>query len=59
VLAGSLELSVAGGVDGVPAADEDVVGGDVADGAVEAAGVVVVDEVSCSSRKWKTGFTEM
>ena len=42
--AGGFELAVAFGVDGVLAAGEEIVGGDVAEGAVEADGVVVGDE---------------
>src|SRR5262245_1408255 len=44
LLAGGFELVVAFGLDGLGAACEEVVGGDVADGAVEANAIVVVNE---------------
>ena len=44
--AGVFEFAVAFGVDGVASSGEDVVGCDVADGAVQADGVVMEDEVA-------------
>jgi hypothetical protein len=43
-LGGSVDLAITVGVDGLAAAGEEVPRGDVADGAVEAAGVVMLDE---------------